>query len=355
MVRAVFKGEEASLSSPAKTSSSVTPLDKNPLDGLAGILAGDLVSVNALILEKMQSDVPMIPQLAGYLIAAGGKRIRPLMTLACAGLFSYQGARHHALAACVEFIHTATLLHDDVVDDSDQRRGRASANAVFGNEAAVLVGDFLFSRAFELMVADGSLDVLRILSKASATIAEGEVLQLSNNGNLDIREEAYLKIITAKTAVLFAAACEVGGVVAGRSQAECRALYDYGLNLGIAFQMADDILDYGVSGQGLGKTVGDDFREGKMTLPVVMALAQATAEERRFWEQCFVTRQADENGLIKAQAILKKHNLINEGLEKARHYGHLGHQALAGLSIPKKNPLLPMLDDLIGFSIERAG
>ena len=351
MVKPAFKGIGAPLSSLAKIQQ---PSGKNPLDGLALVLAEDLASVNALILEKMHSDVPMIPQLAGYLIAAGGKRIRPLMTLACAGLFGYQGNRHHALAACVEFIHTATLLHDDVVDDSDQRRGRASANAVFGNEAAVLVGDFLFSRSFELMVADGSLDVLRILSKASATIAEGEVLQLSNNCNLDIREEDYLRVITSKTAVLFAAACEVGGVVAGRSEAERRALYDYGLNLGIAFQMADDILDYGLSGQSLGKTVGDDFREGKMTLPVVMALQRATPDERQFWEQYFVDRQqADENGLVKAQSILTKHNLIAQGLEKARQYGQLAHQALAALPVPK-TPLLQMLDDLIGFSIDRA-
>lgn len=353
MVKAVFIGKEAPLSSLAKTSPSHQEASKNPLDRLAGTLANDLAAVNALIIEKMHSDVPMIPQLAGYLVASGGKRIRPLMTLACAGLFNYQGSRHHALATCVEFIHTATLLHDDVVDDSNQRRGQASANAVFGNEAAVLVGDFLFSRAFELMVADGSLDVLRILSKASATIAEGEVLQLSNNGNLDITETDYLRVVTAKTAVLFAAACEVGGVVAGRSQAECRALYDYGLNLGIAFQMADDILDYGVSGQGLGKTVGDDFREGKMTLPVVLALQKATPAERQFWERCFVNHEGNERDLASAQDILKKHNIIAAGLEKAHYYGQLAHQSLQlpGLA---KTPLWQMLDDLISFSIERA-
>ena len=327
--------------------------DKSPLEGLAKTLADDLAAVNALIFEKMHSDVPMIPQLAGYLIAAGGKRIRPLMTLACASIFDYTGSRHHALATCVEFIHTATLLHDDVVDDSNQRRGRASANAVFGNEAAVLVGDFLFSRAFELMVADGSLDVLRILSSASSTIAEGEVLQLSNNGNLDISETDYLRVVTSKTAVLFAAACEVGGVVAGRPQEECQALYNYGLNLGIAFQMADDILDYGVSGQGLGKTVGDDFREGKMTLPVVLALQRATPAERQFWEKCFITGSNTEADLTQAQALLVRHNLIDEGLEKARHYGQLAHQSLASLNVPR-SALWQMLDDLIGFSIDRA-
>ncbi len=326
--------------------------DESPLDRLGTALAGDLEAVNRLILDKMQSEVPLIPKLAGYLIAAGGKRIRPLMTLASAGLFSYTGTRHHALASCVEFIHTATLLHDDVVDDSDQRRGRASANAVFGNEAAVLVGDFLFSRAFELMVADGSLDVLRILSKASATIAEGEVLQLSNNGNLDIRQEDYLRVITAKTAVLFAAACEVGGVVAGRPQDDCRALYDYGLNLGIAFQMADDVLDYSASEAKLGKSVGDDFREGKMTLPVVLALQNVSAEERVFWDRCFVGREQREGDLEQAQTILQKRGLHEEGLRLAHTYGGRARTALERISAPKTE-LWQMLDDLVGFAVER--
>lgn len=330
----------------------------NPVEALSAQLAGDLVAVNALILEKMHSEVPLIPQLAGYLIAAGGKRIRPLMTLAAAGLFGYRGHRHQALAACVEFIHTATLLHDDVVDDSDQRRGQASANAVFGNETAVLVGDFLFSRAFELMVADGSLDVLGILSKASATLAEGEVLQLSNNGNLDVSEAVYLKIITAKTAVLFAAACEVGGVVAGCSEQDRRTLHDYGLNLGIAFQMADDLMDYGLdeSGKGLGKTVGDDFREGKMTLPVVLSLAGADLQERSFWQKCFVDGRADEADLEYARALIRRRGADKAGLEKARHYGALAADALRSLSIKGRDEeaLRDMLDRLIAFSIDRA-
>lgn len=323
---------------------------ENPLDKMAAGLKDDLLAVNELILQRMQSDVPLIPQLAGHLIAAGGKRIRPLLTLASAAIFGYQGKRQHKLAACVEFIHTATLLHDDVVDESNQRRGRSSANALFGNEAAVLVGDFLFSRSFQLMVEDGSLDVLRILSTASAVIAEGEVLQLSTANNLATTEEEYFKVIRAKTAELFAAACEVGAVVAGRPAAECQAMRDYGMNLGIAFQISDDVLDYAASAERLGKSVGDDFKEGKMTLPVLKAYAQGTAEEKKFWQRCLGDVQQKEDDLRQAQALLEKYGALDSALAEARDYAALGKKAL--MAVPA-HPLRECLGDLMTFAVER--
>ncbi|MEE8445894.1 MAG: polyprenyl synthetase family protein, partial [Alphaproteobacteria bacterium] len=232
------------------------------LDRLQALLADDLKSVNELIVERMDSPVALIPQLAGHLVSAGGKRLRPLLTLSSARLCGYGGERHIALAACVEFIHTATLLHDDVVDGSDLRRGLASANALWGNKASVLVGDFLFSRAFQVMVEDGSLPVMKVLAGAASMIAEGEVQQLITANDTETSETAYLDVINAKTATLFAAACRVGALVADRPKAEEEALDSYGLNVGIAFQLVDDRLDYSAAQAQLGKSVGDDFREG---------------------------------------------------------------------------------------------
>ena len=266
---------------------------KPSLDELQRLVNDDLRVVNELIVKHMHSPVPLIPQLAGHLVAAGGKRLRPMLTLASARMCGYRGGRHHALAACVEFIHTATLLHDDVVDESDLRRGLATANALWGNKASVLVGDFLFSRAFQLMVADGSLRVLEILSGASAVIAEGEVLQLVTSNDTDTSEQAYLDVIRCKTAALFAAACRIGAVVAERPKVEEEALDSYGLNLGIAFQLIDDVLDYSAKQAELGKTVGDDFREGKMTLPVVLAFRRGDEAERGFWRRCI--EQVDQS------------------------------------------------------------
>ena len=255
-----------------------------PLERLAALMHGDMLQVNALIVENMQSEVKLIPQLAGYLIASGGKRIRPLLTLACTSLFGGDMSRTHGLAASVEFIHTATLLHDDVVDGSKERRGKDAANLVFGNQASVLVGDFLFSRAFQLMVAGGSLEVLRILSDAAATISQGEVKQLTTANNLDTSMDDYIEVVSAKTAALFAAACEIGPVIAEQDSETQESLRLYGLNLGIAFQIVDDVLDYNADHAKLGKTIGDDFREGKMTAPILLALANADNEERAFWQ-----------------------------------------------------------------------
>jgi octaprenyl-diphosphate synthase len=323
---------------------------ENPLGALTELLQGDLEAVNAIIMGRMQSEIPLIPELAGHLIAAGGKRIRPLLTLASAALFGYQGTRQHKLAACVEFIHAATLLHDDVVDASDQRRGKASANALFGNEAAVLVGDFLFSRSFQLMTEDGSLDVLRILSNASAVIAEGEVMQLSTAGDTGTTEEQYNRVIRAKTAELFAAACEVGAVVAGRSAAECAAMRDYGMNLGMAFQISDDVLDYVAEGERLGKSLGDDFREGKMTLPVIRAIAAATPAEKKFWNRCLSALEQSADDFAEALALLKKRGALNASLAEARRYAAKGIEALA--AVPE-SPLRQRLEDLIVFAVER--
>jgi len=320
----------------------------NPLEELTGLVGNDLEAVNELILAKMHSSVEMIPQLAGYIIAAGGKRLRPVLTLAAAKMCGYQGDNHKMLAAVVEFIHTATLLHDDVVDESDLRRGLASANAVFGNKASVLVGDFLFSRAFQLMVDVGSLDVLRILSNASAVIAEGEVLQLQTSNDTETSEQAYLEVIKAKTAELFAAACRVGAVVAGRPQAEEMALYDYGMNLGIAFQLVDDVLDYSAKQAKLGKTVGDDFREGKITLPVVLAFRRGNDEERAFWRRTMEELDQQDGDLERAQQLMAKHNALKDTVERARHYGAIARDAL-GLfpDSAVKRALLEVIDFVI--------
>ena len=320
------------------------------LTALQALTNDDLVSVNQLILQRMESSVPLIPQLAGHLIASGGKRLRPVLTLASAKLCGYQGLRHHKLAACVEFIHTATLLHDDVVDASDLRRGSPSANAMFGNQASVLVGDFLFSRAFQLMVEDGSIDVLRILSNASAIIAEGEVLQLTTMNDSTTSEQSYLEVIRAKTAELFAAACRIGAVVASRPTAEEEALRTYGLNLGIAFQIIDDVLDYSAEQQNLGKTVGDDFREGKITLPVILAISRGTEAERAFWHRTLDQQEQRDSDLAHAQDLLRRHNALRDASDRARHYGAIAKDALG---IFADHPARRAMLEAIDFAIER--
>jgi octaprenyl-diphosphate synthase len=299
--------------------------DEDALTALADLVRDDLAACNRVIVANMQSQVELIPQLAAHLVAAGGKRLRPLLTLACARLCGYPepgqpGQRHIALAACVEFIHTATLLHDDVVDESALRRGLATANAIFGNKASVLVGDFLFSRSFQLMTADGSLPVLRILSDAAATIAEGEVLQLVTQNDLSTKDERYLDVIQGKTAALFAAACQIGAVVAGRGAAEEKALADYGLFLGTAFQLVDDALDYAADQAKLGKTVGDDFREGKITGPVLVAYKAGSEEDRAFWRRTIEDSEQTEADLEHALALMEATGAIEATLARARGF-----------------------------------
>ena len=302
------------------------------LEPMLSLVAPDLNLVNAVILDRMNSDIPLIPELAGHLIAGGGKRMRPMLTLASARLLEYPGNRHHKLAAAVEFIHTATLLHDDVVDSSDLRRGRRTANIIWGNPASVLVGDFLFSRAFELMVEDGSLKVLKILSGASATIAEGEVNQLTAVRRIDLSEERYLDIIDAKTATLFAAACKIAAVVAERSEREESALDAYGRNLGIAFQLVDDAIDYISTAEAMGKDAGDDFREGKMTLPVILAYARGDEADRAFWKDAVAGRRVSDDYFAEAVRLVRATRAVDDTLARARHYGQRAIDALGGFN-----------------------
>jgi octaprenyl-diphosphate synthase len=326
--------------------------DQKPsLDGLNALVADDLKAVNTLIVQHMDSPVQMIPQLAGHIIAAGGKRLRPMLTLAAARMCGYQGNRHLGLAATVEFIHTATLLHDDVVDDSDLRRGLASANAVWGNKASVLVGDYLFSRSFQLMVEDGSLRILDILSGASAVIAEGEVLQLITTNDTNTGETAYLDVIKAKTAQLFAAACQIGAIVAERPPVEEEALETYGMNLGIAFQLIDDVLDYSAKQATLGKTVGDDFKEGKISLPVILAFRRGNDDDRAFWRRTLEDLDQHEGDLEHAIHLMEKHQALEDSVERARHYGAIAHDALG---IFDDGPHKQAFNELIEFCINRA-
>ncbi len=321
------------------------------LEPLSALVADDLQAVNRLIVEHMHSPVALIPQLASHIVAAGGKRLRPMLTLAAAKLCDYQGDRHQGLAACVEFIHTATLLHDDVVDASDLRRGLATANAVWGNKPSVLVGDFLFSRAFQLMVADGSLDVLRILSNASAVIAEGEVLQLMTANDTTSDETAYMQVIEAKTAALFAAACRIGAVVAERPTAEEEALDRFGSGFGIAFQLVDDVLDYSALQADLGKAVGDDFRDGKITLPVVLAFQRADEAERAFWRRCMEEQDHQDGDLEQAIEYMQRHDALTDAMGRARGYADSASQALECFADgPAKTALLEVVD----FCVDRA-
>ena len=322
----------------------------NPLDKIAGTLSADMEAVDSVIVENMQSSVALIPQLAGYLIAAGGKRIRPLLTLASTAIYGGDMVRAHNLAAVVEFIHSATLLHDDVVDESKVRRGQDSAPQVFGNAASVLVGDYLFSRSFQMMVADGSLEILRVLSDASAIIAQGEVMQLSTANNLETSLDDYIEVVKAKTAALFAAGCEVGPMIAQADLDQARAMASYGMNLGIAFQIADDVLDYRSSREAMGKAVGDDFREGKMTAPVIFAVQAASAEERDFWVRTVGRRDQVDGDLERALEVFEAHGAMDKTMALARMYADLAKQALE--AVPE-GELSAMLAGAADYAVER--
>jgi len=321
------------------------------LDPMIGLTAADMNAVNSVILERMQSKVALIPELAGHLIAGGGKRMRPMLTLASAALLDYPGARHHKLAAAVEFIHTATLLHDDVVDGSGLRRGKRTANLIWGNPASVLVGDFLFSRAFELMVEDGSLKVLRILSHASAVIAEGEVDQLSAQRQVETSEEHYLHIINAKTAELFAAACRISPVVAEGGEEAEEALEAYGRFLGIAFQLVDDAIDYSSDEATMGKGQGDDFRDGKVTLPVILAYARGSSDDRAFWKAAMQGERISDEDLAHATGLIHSTGALSDTLERARHYGRRAIDALAPFPASRAKAALV---EAVEFAVARA-
>ncbi|WP_298358798.1 polyprenyl synthetase family protein [Rhodoblastus sp.] len=321
------------------------------LERLVALVAQDMNRVNQTILARTGSDVAMIPEVANHLISSGGKRLRPMLVLAAAGLSGYKGEGHVKLAAAVEFMHTATLLHDDVVDESDMRRGKLAARMLWGNEASVLVGDFLLGQAFRMMVEVGSLACLDVLSVAATVIAEGEVMQLSAAKDTQTTEDAYLAVIRAKTAELFAAAAEIGPTVAERPKAEIEACRAYGMNLGVAFQLIDDALDYGGQAAKLGKNVGDDFREGKITLPVVLSFRRGSESERAFWKRALEQGQIAEGDLEHALALMKKHRALEDTVERARHYGAMARDALGIFSdSPWKKALL----DAVDFCIARA-
>ena len=299
------------------------------IDRLVELTNGDMARVNAEILSRTGSEVTMIPEVANHLISSGGKRLRPMLTLAMASLTGYTGDAHIKLAAAVEFMHTATLLHDDVVDQSEMRRGRPAARKVWGNEASVLVGDFLLGQAFKMMVEVGSLRALEILSSAAAVIAEGEVMQLGAAKNTATTEDEYLAVIRAKTAELFAAACEVGPVLTQRPKAEAAACRSFGMNLGIAFQLVDDALDYGGKSAKLGKNIGDDFREGKITLPVVLSFRRGSESERTFWTRALEQGEITDNDLDTAVGLMIKHRALEDTIKRAQHYGAIARDALA--------------------------
>ena len=328
-------------------------LDKpgqKPHDRLAEILSDDMAEVNTLIRTRMASEhAPRIPEVTAHLVEAGGKRLRPMLTLAAARMCGYEGDNHVKLAATVEFIHTATLLHDDVVDESDKRRGRPTANLLWDNKSSVLVGDYLFARSFQLMTETDNIRVLRILSDAAATIAEGEVLQMTAAQDLRTSEDIYLQVVRGKTAALFSAATEVGGVIADMDEARIKALFDYGDALGIAFQMVDDLLDYWGS-DATGKNVGDDFRERKLTLPVIKAVTLGDAEEREFWKRTIEKGRQVDGDLDHAIALLNKHGSLEATRAEANDWIARARAALATLPA---HPIRDMLDDLAGYVVAR--
>ncbi len=323
----------------------------NSVERLVNLVSDDLDAVNEVILDRMKSPVELIPTLAGHLISSGGKRLRPLLTLSTARMLNVEGDAHVKLAAAVEFIHTATLLHDDVIDESVLRRGKTSANVLWGNKSSVLVGDFLFSRSFRLMVEVGSFEVLDILSNAAAVIAEGEVMQLSTAKDTATSEEDYMAVIEAKTAALFAAAARSGGIAAGATKDQEDALEQFGRNLGIAFQLVDDALDYSGRQATLGKTVGDDFRDGKITLPVVLAYRRGTDEERTFWERTLEEGHQEEGDLHRATRLMEKYNTISDTIDRASKFGNLSRDGLKRLP---DGPFNQTLSEIIDFCISRA-
>ena len=326
------------------------PARTDSIEPLVALVADDMGRVNDMILSRTGSEVTLIPEVAAHLIDSGGKRLRPMLTLASAQGFGYQGDGHVKLAASVEFMHTATLLHDDVVDESELRRGKAAARMVWGNEASVLVGDFLLGQAFRMMVEVGSLSALQVLADAAAIIAEGEVMQLKTAHELETTEERYMAVIEAKTAVLFASAAEVGAIVAGQGDAEREAMRTYGHQLGLAFQLIDDALDYSGVQAELGKRVGDDFRDGKVTLPVLIAFRKGDDEEKRFWRQALTQGNQTEADLSQALALMERHSALRETVERAQAHGARAREALSRLP---QSTHRDALEDVVGFCVNR--
>ena len=325
------------ISKPENKTGSIAEPKTASLDPLVNLLATDMQEVNAMIMQRLSSDVPLIPELAGHLIAAGGKRIRPMMTLAGAKIVQNEALKKDAiigLATAVEFIHSATLLHDDVIDESNLRRGRDTANALWGNEASVLVGDFLFARAFELMVEAGNINVLGRLASASAQITKGEIKQMTIAGKPDTPQDTYFEVITGKTAILFAAAAAAGAQIAGASDNDIGVMHDYGLQLGLAFQIVDDAMDYATTAASMGKNAGDDFHDQKITLPVIMAWQDGSSDDRIFWQRTIGDGNFDDDDLATAQTIMAHHDTINRSIAVAGDYAKAANAALTRLSSP---------------------
>ena len=313
----------------------------------------DLISINTLIVEKLDSKVPLVKEIASYLILSGGKRLRPLLTASCYHLLNKKKTNernHIGLAAAVEFIHAATLLHDDVIDASKQRRGNLTANQVWGNKTSVLVGDFLFSRAFQLMTKFGNLDVLKILSDTSVTISEGEVLELTNDKDPTINEDVYFEVINGKTASLFSAACQVGGISAKGNQKEIESLKSFGTNFGMSFQLIDDAIDYSSNKNSLGKDIGDDFKEGKITLPIILAYIRSNAEEKKFWDKTIIKLIQNTDDLNKAIKIINKYKCLEDTIERARHFANV---AIDSLETFNDNKYKENLMNLVKASLNR--
>lgn len=334
----------------------VVPLNdaREPSQSLAPLLElvnEDMNAINRIILDKAVSHVELIPKLTHHLVNSGGKRLRPMLAIAASKLCAYRGDGHVRTASAIEFMHTATLLHDDVVDESDTRRGRKTARLIWGNQATVLVGDFLLGQAFRMLVDVGSLPVLRILSNAAATIAEGEVMQLAAAKNTATTEDEYLAVIRGKTAELFAAASEVGPVIANRPKAEQTASRSFGMNLGIAFQLIDDVLDYGGKAAKLGKNVGDDFREGKITLPVVLAFRRGNDVERDFWIRTLERGEVADADLDHAIGLMTKHRALEDTMQRAQHYGAMAVDALA---LFPSSPMKSALEQVVAFCLARS-
>ncbi|GAA5100091.1 polyprenyl synthetase family protein [Bartonella acomydis] len=320
------------------------------LQSLINLTQNDMERVNQFILSMAKSEVEMIPEISNHLISSGGKRLRPMITLASAHMFDYKDEGHIRLATAVEFMHTATLLHDDVIDESDLRRGKSTARMIWGNQASVLVGDFLLGQAFKMMVDVGSIEALSVLANAAVIIAEGEVMQLSAARNIETSASDYLKVINAKTAALFSAAAEVGPIIAGYGEKERSALREYGTFLGLAFQLIDDALDYGGSAKHLGKNIGDDFREGKITMPVILAYARSNTVEKTFWKQALENGNNDNEAFVHAQHLIKKYDSLTDTIKQAHLYGMRAIDVLAPM---KKSPAHNALVEAIDFCIAR--
>jgi len=326
---------------------------KHEISKLIDLCQEDLISTNTLLLEKLDSNVPLIHEIASYLVLSGGKRLRPLLTSCSFHLIENKldnQKKHVGLAAAVEFIHAATLLHDDVIDESQKRRGKLSANEIWGNKTSVLVGDFLFSRAFQLMAKYGNMEILKILSDTSVIISEGEVLELSNDKDPTINEDVYFDVINGKTASLFSAACQVGGISACATNKEIESLKSFGTNFGMAFQLIDDAIDYSSTNASLGKNIGDDFKEGKVTLPIILAFLRSNNEEKKFWKKTIERLEQDKTDLKNAIKIMEKYNCISDTIERARHFANV---AIDSLGIFKENEYKSALMNLIKSSLKR--